>query len=265
MRALSAADLLVIWENGRSQHPLDRALTVLAAGWPDLSRAELARLSIGERDARLVEMHVALFGAQLAGRAGCPQCAEEIEMTFDANEILRLPPPETHSLTATVDGIALSFRLPMSADVAAALLTGETLAGESAGSAGAAGASRRELLRRCLLCAQRAQDGAPVGVDDLPDSVVDAVGARMAEADPHAEVKFALACPACAHRWTALFDIVSFLWKQIESRAVRLLHEVHTLASAYGWREADILALSSFRRQCYLELAGSAAGSGPIT
>ncbi|HSB10234.1 MAG TPA: phage baseplate protein, partial [Blastocatellia bacterium] len=29
---------------------------------------------------------------------------------------------------------------------------------------------------------------------------------------------------------------------------------VHTLASAYGWRESDILNLSPWRRQLYLTL-----------
>jgi hypothetical protein len=28
---------------------------------------------------------------------------------------------------------------------------------------------------------------------------------------------------------------------------------VHTLASAYGWGEQDILGLSPIRRRCYLE------------
>jgi hypothetical protein len=34
------------------------------------------------------------------------------------------------------------------------------------------------------------------------------------------------------------------------------LREVHTLAWAYGWREADILAMSPARRQFYIELVG---------
>jgi hypothetical protein len=34
------------------------------------------------------------------------------------------------------------------------------------------------------------------------------------------------------------------------------LNEVHMLAWAYGWREADILAMSSARRQFYLERVG---------
>ena len=38
------------------------------------------------------------------------------------------------------------------------------------------------------------------------------------------------------------------------ARAGALLHEVHRLASAYGWSEAQILALSPARRAQYLAL-----------
>ncbi|HEX2516118.1 MAG TPA: phage baseplate protein, partial [Chloroflexota bacterium] len=41
------------------------------------------------------------------------------------------------------------------------------------------------------------------------------------------------------------------------TRARRLLREVHTLARAYGWREAEILALPGRRRQTYLDLVGA--------
>ena len=78
----------------------------------------------------------------------------------------------------------------------------------------------------------------------------------MAEADPQADVQLALVCPACGHTWQATFEIVSFLWAELSAWAERTLADVHALASTYGWREADILAMSARRRQRYLELAG---------
>jgi len=77
----------------------------------------------------------------------------------------------------------------------------------------------------------------------------------MLHADPQAEVHLALSCPACAHQWQSLFDIVSFFWGELEAWARRLLYDVHTLASAYGWCEADILAMSAWRREQYLNMA----------
>jgi hypothetical protein len=76
----------------------------------------------------------------------------------------------------------------------------------------------------------------------------------MAECDPQAEVLLDLACPACDHRWPLLFDATAYLWAEIAVHARRLLREVHLLARAYGWREADVLALSAARRSYYLDL-----------
>jgi hypothetical protein len=78
--------------------------------------------------------------------------------------------------------------------------------------------------------------------------------ARMAEADPQADVQIDADCPACEHRWREPFDIASYLWTEIAVLARRLLLEVHELASAYGWSEHEILELSSARRNAYLEM-----------
>jgi len=83
-----------------------------------------------------------------------------------------------------------------------------------------------------------------------------AVADRMAAADPQGDVELALTCPACGHAWPAAFDIASFFWTEVDAWARVLLHEIHALASAYGWREVDILALTPWRRRAYLELIG---------
>jgi hypothetical protein len=63
-----------------------------------------------------------------------------------------------------------------------------------------------------------------------------------------------LICPACEHRWLVAFDILAYLWSEIDDWAQRMLHEIHILATAYGWPEATVLALTSWRRQYYLNL-----------
>ncbi|MGH8523199.1 MAG: phage baseplate protein, partial [Gammaproteobacteria bacterium] len=74
-------------------------------------------------------------------------------------------------------------------------------------------------------------------------------------ADPQSNLQISLTCPACGHCWEALFDIVFFLWAEINHWAERTLRAVHLLARAYGWREADVLAMSPTRRQMYLGMA----------
>ena len=73
-------------------------------------------------------------------------------------------------------------------------------------------------------------------------------------ADPQASVRLALTCPACAHGSERPFDVVAYLWIEVDAWARRTLAEVHALAAAYGWSEREILALSARRRQLYLEL-----------
>jgi hypothetical protein len=92
---------------------------------------------------------------------------------------------------------------------------------------------------------------------DWSDEDLDQIGQRLAMADPLAETLLALRCPICENEWEENLDIVSFLWREIEARARRLLFEIHTLASAYGWAETDILSLSEHRRALYFEMAQS--------
>jgi len=78
----------------------------------------------------------------------------------------------------------------------------------------------------------------------------------MSEIDPQADTKLSLVCPSCEHAWQADFDIISFFWREIDAWAQRTLLEVVYLASAYGWREADILNMSPWRRHFYLGALG---------
>ena len=93
--------------------------------------------------------------------------------------------------------------------------------------------------------------------DSWSDQELEEIGERMAVADPLAETRLTLHCPKCEYDWEATLDIVAFVWAEIEARARRLLLEIHTLASAYGWSETQILALSENRRARYVEMVQS--------
>jgi hypothetical protein len=241
MHTLSASELLMVWERGRDQQPFQRAVALLAAANPELTPTALAELSIGERDAALLTLREWTFGPRVASIADCPSCGTCLDLAFDIADIRteERSPPETVALS--VAGYELRFRLPTSADIAA-------LAAEQ-------GNQRQHLLRRCLIEVRHA--GADCDGDQLPQKVEAALLEHMAAADPQADVQLALTCPNCSQHWQAPFDIVSFFWSEIDVWAYATLREIHTLASAYGWREADILALSPRRRRIYLELIGT--------
>lgn len=252
MRALSASELLRVWERGRRQTSAKRALLLLAAASPEISPDESARISVGQRDARLLTLREWMFGAQIESVAACPECSEHLELTFDAADIRVTgesedsPPDATYLLQ--FDNYEISFRPPDSTDL------------EVIGSCQNADIAHERLLARCALeirCG-KAKDEAKIRVNQLPSKAVGALIERMAQVDPQANVRLSLTCPACRHNWSAAFDIAAFLWSEINDWAERILREVHILASAYGWREADILEMSAERRSCYLEMIGRA-------
>jgi hypothetical protein len=244
MQGLSAAELLGVWELGLAQSPLQRALTLLAAAAPDIPPEALSNLSIGERDARLLTLREWTFGPQLNGLTTCPGCNERLELTFEVSDVRARTESSTaepgDALSLCVADYEASFRLPNSLDLAAISV-----------SQGIA-ASREFLFQRCVLTARHKGEDCPAEL--LPSDIVDAIVAQMAQADPQANGQMALSCPRCGHQWQAVFDIASFFWSEITAWASRILREVHILASAYGWREADILAMSPMRRQIYLEM-----------
>jgi len=245
MHALSGQEILRIWEVGLGQHPLDRALTMLEMAFPEYSQDELTEFSIGQRDAHLLAIRERTFGSRLVSMAECPACRERLEFVLNANELYVGPGTGIEDVeqkvhVMTIDDYELHFRLPNSLDLAAIAGCRDV-------------AAARSLLVRCCVL-QALQDGAEVAVESLPEIVTGALAARMAEYDPQAEMGLELTCLACDYSWRAILDIVVFLWAEICAQAKRLLGEVHTLARAYGWREADILSMTAARRQFYLEM-----------
>jgi hypothetical protein len=251
MRALSAVELLEAWERGRGQPSFQRALILLSVACPELTTDQLAQLSIGERDAQLLALRQLTFGSQLVSLANCSSCGQQLEVSFQVEEI-RLaseadPAKEMQGafgkeafkpLSTNRNDYEVLFRLPNSLDLAA-------LAGSLDTSAG-----QQLLLQRCVLSARHLD--VEVNASQLPAEILETIASRMEEADPQANVQLNLSCLQCGHLWQAVFDIESFFWTELQVWAERLLREVHLLARAYGWREADILAMSPYRRQVYL-------------
>lgn len=242
MRDLMAAELLEVWERGSAQRPPERALTLLDSACPDFETDTLARLSIGRRDGLLLSVRESTFGSRFVAITNCPDCHEQLELDFDVDDV-RVSDGEVEPgdpATLSVDGYELRFRLPDSRDlmIAGAMRDGESI--------------RAALLERCLLTVH--SKGRETSIDRLPKDVVAKLEEEMSRLDAQASVQVELECPSCRRGWTAAFDILAFFWSELDAWAQRLLVEVHTLASAYGWREMDILEMSAARRNIYLNM-----------
>jgi hypothetical protein len=241
MEPPTVEQLLHAWERGVAETPLRRALTLLSLTANGAATDDLARLTVGERDARLLELRESVFGSRLEGISLCPTCGQRIEFEFDAEEVkVNAAGAGTSSLRLAREGYELEFRLPNSLDLLRLASTRDVAA------------ARAQLLQNCLLNARR--QGESITAAALPENIVAAISKQMAEADQAGDLQLALRCPACEHAWLATFDIAGYFWAELHAWATRLLQEIHELASAYGWCETDILALSRPRRQAYLEL-----------
>jgi hypothetical protein len=111
---------------------------------------------------------------------------------------------------------------------------------------------RDQLLQACIISVSI--NGESVAFRELPAEVQNAIIVSMEKEDPLANLGLALICPTCNYPWEIMFDILSFFWSEINAWAYRTFREVHSLASVYGWSEADILGMSSQRRQLYLKM-----------
>jgi hypothetical protein len=237
----STTALLYAWEQGLGRPASERALELLAVA--DSSRAtdEHARLPLGERDSRLLELRRWAFGSRLDAAAGCPSCGVELELSLDADELCIASPGLATAGELTLEGYDVLFRVPNSLDAREAAFA------ESVADA------RRVLLERCVTASRNGSSVAPAA---LPSAVVEAIEEAMAERDPQADVRLTLSCPECGYRWDAILDVAEFLWGEVDQWARRVLVDVASLAAAYGWTEAQVLGLSPARREAYLELAG---------
>jgi hypothetical protein len=258
MQSLSDSDLLNLWESGLRRHPLDRALIALSQVFPETTYDRLADWPLGRRNKALAELHCVYFGQNLQGWISCASCGEKLEFELDGRVITaeELNDDEGSRSYEPIVVNRGTFRLPTSRDLAkAAEETDPRLAAI-------------RIVENCRIAPRQSpgtsteHEGTSGQVPELrseswSDEDLEEIGERMASADPLAETRLTLHCPKCEKDWEETLDIVSFLWAKIEARARRLFLEIHTLASAYGWTETEILSLSENRRARYVEMVQS--------
>ncbi|MFC9424407.1 hypothetical protein [Streptomyces sp. NPDC056987] len=244
MTPTGPAELLATWEAGLAQHGSGRSLLLHRAARPGAANDTLLSLPVGEREADLFALRRALFGERMQVRAECGACGAAMEFDLDATAFGARGPGRDGPLRVTEGEWVVEFRLPTVADLAAA------------GAAADAAEARRLLVARCTVSAVRNGAAAPPErlTELLPAGVQRRLAEAAAEADPAAEVTLNVSCPECGGATAAELDISSYLWAELDTWARDLLLDVHLLATAYGWSEPEILALSPLRRRYYLEL-----------
>jgi hypothetical protein len=235
VRGLAEQELLPLWE-ATAAGALAHADALLAAARPELAAEERRTLTIGQRDAALLELYALTFGARLEGFVRCPECDEPLELELGGEQLRAIlagdPALGEHEMSFA--GGRLRFRPLTCGDLEAVTAVRDR------------DEARRRLAERCVI----------ESTGELGEDVLAGLAERLEACDPQADVGVRVGCPECGTEWRALLDMAAFLGAAIDAEAPRLLEQVHVLARSYGWSEAEVLALSPRRRELYLDLAG---------
>jgi len=244
MRQLSGELLLTALDLGAQDTYLGRILTMLALAHPETSREQIAAWSLQDIIIELLTLRAISFGPELAGYVACPACGARLEFT------LPIPPvvESLHKSKSTIQRCAIGeTNFTMRAVTAADLFSVNTIPDLPS--------ARKRLLASCIRETNDEGTDKEIYAElERPDFMRLALR-TFEQLQSSSEISIDLQCAECSRAHAIDLDLGRFVWTEVRHAASRLMREVHELASAYGWQEASILAMSSNRRNAYLEMA----------
>ncbi len=240
---MTSAQIIDLWEHGRNQSIAERAQLLLQLAFPQASKGELLRLTLGQRDSVLLRLREMTFGPTLACVGECPECGALGERGIELPRLLGEPPsnPGRVDFLFDQDGFQIQFRPLRGTDLH---LLQRAKDSEAA----------RELLMSCVIASCR-RNGLELDIKRLPDHILEELSASVVDADPQSELWVEIECPECGAEYDAILDIMNFFWREIAAEARRTQAEVAYLVRAYGWSAPKILKMSGERRRLYMEAA----------
>jgi hypothetical protein len=217
------AALLAAWEAGAGAVAPARGAAVLDVLLDTPPRGSAVDLPLPRLAGLAARYHTALFGPDVEGVLECPTCGALMDVAARLDDLFA-PAPEVTPAPKPV------VRCPTTRDLV-----------EVASSPGGV----TTLLERCV---------PGVDLESLTPWLIQAIDRALEEAAGPALPVLRAACPRCSTDVRAVVDAPALLWQRIDELAPRLLEEVARLATAFGWSEADVLALGPHRRAAYLAL-----------
>jgi hypothetical protein len=203
------------------------ARTVRSVGEYRVTRELVRALPVADRDYLIMKLRQITFGSRVELVLDCPACGAPMDIDFDLDSVpVEARPQQPEYRLRTEEGPELRFRLPRVGDV------------EEAGDGNA-------LLARCT-------DGAAAA-----PAIWSALDEEIERVSPKVNPDFEAACPGCGHAFTAPFDPVAVLLRDLHRREPQFDRGVHLLSFYYHWPLSEILALTPARREHYVDLLSS--------
>jgi hypothetical protein len=218
------------------QAPADAAIGLLRrlARAPDGSPLAIDALTVSQCDRLLAALYRTLFDDRAECRMRCKGCGEGYEFALELSALMAAQDGE-RAAAADADGCwelpdGRRVRAPTLADIAAA--------------------GGPEALAARLVVAGEADRG------------LDAVTDFLERAAPILSLDLDAACPHCARTETVRFDLAHYLAARLAGERPFLIRETHLIASRYGWRHAEIMALSRADRRAFASLIEAERAAG---
>jgi hypothetical protein len=245
LKPLCDGRLLEAWERASSAGDSGRASALLSTACPETSPEQWDTVGIPEVVLQLIRLRQTSFGSGLTAYLPCSKCGARLEFDIDLTQIVSRLEPLSKEATAdwTIGDNRFSMRTVNRQDLSEASTQADP---ENA---------RWSLLQRCTQVNGRpASDENSAAALRACETEALETFTRLHQA---AEITFHVACINCGHSEETDLDMARFLWTEVRHRVGKLFHEVHELASAYGWSEETILNMPAHRRVRYLEIIRS--------
>ena len=189
----------------------------------------LGELSLGDRLAALLALAGGFDGAPLRASMRCISCGEQLEALLPVSELLAYHEKAAAARVSVQLGEALvSLRVPTARDLAR---WGD-------------GVSLERMVRELV----SDDNSLP---EPLPPDLLTSIERALAEVDPLVDFKLNTACPECGTSALYELDLQALALSRLRRERAELVANVHRLASAYHWSEAEILAVPPARRNLY--------------
>ncbi len=219
---------------------------------PELGEETRGAATLDRRLRALLQIVRETQGDRLTWMADCanPDCGHDMELELSVSQLLSTPEPAERFAWSAVPDCTLELRLPTGHDQIEwrlATATDADVEGEG-------------LALRLATALVSSVNGQPPPSDwSLPDEWLPALDAVFRERDALASLELQVSCPWCGNESALEPDLEALALTRLAAEQKRVLEEIHQLASAYHWTEADVLALPRRRRSFYLARTGGEA------
>lgn len=239
VRPISGHDEILVEEALAAGGSVARAGTLLIGRCATLATKEGAQtplgseaarsLTLGDREILFRALYTTTVSPKFAAGLPCPAgCGETIEFDLDLSTVPEICPEPGPVHHLEIMGRQAACRLLTGADLERAAGTDDPVS---------------SLRHACT------------GDDALPSDVL---AQELTRLDPNAETVIDLTCAACGHETQVYLDGFELIRHALATDG-GIVRQVHTLASVYGWREQDILAIPRVRRRRYCAMANASA------